>query len=156
MLAATGVLRSTTAPMSAGLLRDSERYFSALGDSRSGDAGPIISSFTNASLFAAESGAKPVDDLAAQVEHAREQLTGLRKDAAGWAVLAHLVSHPVVNARLLTTRLGMSDVTAQRAWEQLTRAGVLAEQTGLRRNRVYQHDGIQQVLDAYAQQLRRQ
>jgi Fic family protein len=156
MLAATGVLRSTTAPISAGLLRDCESYFAALGDFRTGDAGPIISSFANASLFAAESGAKLVDDLAAQVEHARERLAGLRTDAAGRAVLPHLVSHPVVNARLLITLLGMNDVTAQRALEQLTRAGVLVEQTGRRRNRIYQHDGILHVLDAYAQQLRRQ
>lgn len=155
MLAASGVLRSTTAPISAGLLRASERYFSALGDFRSGDAGPIIASFTSASLFAATSGAKLVDDLAAQIDHARELLSGLRKDAAGWTVLPHLISHPVINARLLIDQLGTNAVTAQRALDQLTRAGVLAERTGLRRNRVYQHDGILQVLDAYAHQLRR-
>ncbi len=60
-----------------------------------------------------------------------------------------------LNARLLIDRLGTNAVTAQRALDQLTRAGVLAERTGLRRNRVYQHDGILQVLDAYAHQLRR-
>lgn len=155
MLAASGVLRSTTAPISAGLLRESEGYFSALGDFRSGDAGPIIAAFVAASLFAAMSGAQLVDDLAAQLDQARERLAGLRKDAAGWAVLPHLVAHPVINARFLTDALGMNDVTAQRALDQLSRAGVVVERTGLRRNRVYQHDGILQVLDTYAQQLRR-
>lgn len=155
MLAAAGVLRSTTAPISAGLLRDVEPYFAALGDFRSGDAGPIIAAFADASLFAARSGAQLVDDLAAQVDQARQQLAGLRKDAAGWTVLPHLVAHPVINARFLTSQLGMSDVTAQRALDQLTRAGVLVERTGLKRNRVYQHDGTLEILDAYAQQLRR-
>lgn len=156
MLRSKGVMRSSTAPISAGLLRETGAYFDALTAFRDGDAGPIIASFTNASLFAAASGTKLVDDLARQVADSREQLAGLRSDAASWKVLPHLVSNPVVNAPLLIGKLGMNEVTAQRALEQLVRCGVLVERSGLRRNRVYQHDGILTVLDVYAQQLRRE
>lgn len=155
MLRAKAVMRFTTAPISAGLLRRADSYFAALSAFRAGDAGPIISAFADASLFASASGTRLVDDLAAQVDQARSRLAGLRSDAASWKVLPHLVENPVINAPLLITKLGMNEVTAQRALEQLVSRGVLVERTGLRRNRIYQHDGILAVLDVYAQQLRR-
>lgn len=155
VLRSKGVLRSSAAPVSAGLLRETESYFAALGAFRGGDAGPIISSFTNASLFASSSGMRLVDDLSGQVDAALAQLSGLRSDAAAWRVIPHLVENPVLNARLLIDELGLNDVTAQRALEQLVRSGVLVERSGKRRNRVYHHDGILSVLDAYAERLHR-
>lgn len=157
LLRAKGVLTSTTAPVSAGLLKDTDGYVQALTDYRAGDARPIIERFADASRFAASSGATLVDDLAAQLEHARQQMTvrKLRPQAAAWRVLPHLVAHPVVNAALLTDSLGLNDNTAQRALAQLTDAGVLEERTGHRRHRVWQHAGIIDTLDLYAQALRR-
>ncbi|WP_240643922.1 Fic family protein [Antribacter gilvus] len=155
LLKAKGVLTSTTAPVSAGLLKETEAYFDALGAYRAGDARPIVERFTAASRFAAASGARLVDDLAAQVDDSRAKLAGLRPQAAGWKVLPHLVAHPVVNARFLSQHVGLSEMTAQRALTQLTDAGVLEERTGLQRNRVWQHGGILAVLDNYAEQLRR-
>lgn len=156
LLRAKRVMLSGTAPISAGLLRETGSYFDALTAYRAGNAGPIITSFTNASLFAAATGAQLVDDLAGQVQTARVQLAGLRSDAASWKVLPHLVENPVINAPLLVRKLGMNQVTAQRALDQLVRHGVLIERSGMRRNRVYHNDGILNVLDVYAQQLRRQ
>lgn len=155
LLRAKGVLTSTTAPVSAGLLRDTEGYFHALGAYRAGDARPIIESFGDASRFAASSGAQLVDDLAAQVEWSRGRMSGVRRNAGAWKVLPHLVAHPVVNASLLIERVGMNGMGAQRALGQLVDAGVLEERTGMQRNRVYQHGGIIGVLDTYAQRLRR-
>lgn len=156
MLRSKKVMLSTTAPISAGLLRETDAYFEALTTFRTGDAGPIISAFADASRFASISGTQLVDDLAGQVVAARGRLAGLRSDAAAWTVLPHLVANPVINASFLTHKLGMNDATAQRALDQLVRAGVLVEMTGHRRNRHYQHDGILNILDVYAQQLRRQ
>jgi Fic family protein len=155
ILKAKGLLVSTTAPVSAGLLIDTDGYFDALTSFRAGDAAPIIERFTAAGRFAASTGARLVDDLAQQIEDSRSRLRGLRPQASAWTVLPCIVAHPVLNARLLVDQLGMNDVTAQRALAQLTEAGVLEERTGLRRNRVWQHPGILGVLDAYAQQLRR-
>ncbi|MBK8446695.1 MAG: Fic family protein [Micropruina sp.] len=156
VLRSKNVMRSTTAPISAGLLRETDAYFDALTTFRKGNSGPIITAFADASRFASSSGTRLVDDLAGQVAAARSQLAGLRSDAASWKVLPHLVANPVVNASFLIHKLGMNEVTAQRALDQLVRTGVLAERSGLRRNRIYQHDGILNVLDVYAQRLRRQ
>ncbi|WP_307815867.1 Fic family protein [Myceligenerans indicum] len=155
LLRSKGVLTSTAAPVSAGLLRDTEGYFRALGAYRDGDARPIIEDFGDASRFAASSGAQLVDELAEQVEWSREQMSGVRRDAGAWKVLPHLVAHPVVNANFLMERMGMNGMGAQRALGQLVDAGVLEERTGMQRNRVYQHTGVIQVLDVYAQRLRR-
>ncbi len=155
LLKAKGVLTSTTAPVSAGLLRDTEGYFRALGAYRDGDARPIIERFADASRFAASSGAQLVDDLAAQLEWSRVRMSGVRGNAGAWKVLPHLVAHPVVNANLLIARLGMNGMGAQRALSQLVEAEVVEERTGMQRNRVYQHAGIIEVLDVYAQGLRR-
>ncbi|MDR3068371.1 MAG: Fic family protein [Cellulomonas sp.] len=150
-----GVLTSTTAPVSAGLLRETEQYFAALQSYRAGDARPIIERFTDASLFAARSGAVLVDDLAREAEASRQLMSSLRPQAGAWKVLPHLVAHPVVNARFLIDHLGMNEVSAQRALAALSTAGVLEERAGKRRNRVWQHAGILGILDDYAARLRR-
>jgi Fic family protein len=155
MLRSKGLTRNTIAPVSAGLLIDTDAYFDALTAFRAGDAWPIVEQLSRASRFAATAGARLVDDLAAQVAAARERLTGLRPQASAWKVVPHLVAHPVVNAAFLRDHLDFSDVTAQRALSQLSDAGVLRERSGLRRNRVWQHDGILAVLDVFAQGIRR-
>jgi hypothetical protein len=141
--------------VSAGLLKQTEQYFASLTAYRDGDARPVVERFADAARFAASSGARLVDDLAAQVDAAREQLRGLRRQAVAWRVLPLLVSHPVVNARFLADHLSMAGQSAQNALSQLTEAGVLVERTGQRRNRVWEHQGILTVLDQYAQSLLR-
>ncbi len=155
LVRAKGIVTETTAPISAGLLTNTRGYIEALNSYREGDARPIVERFAEASRFAASSGASLVDSLAAQISFAREQLTGLRSDAAGWRVLPHLVAHPVINAAFLQSHLGFTGVTAQRALAQLADVGLLVERTGRRRGRVWQHSGVLEVLDAYAQALHR-
>jgi Fic family protein len=157
MVRGKGLVTSTTAPISAGLLTNTGGYVEALTAYRSGDARPIIERFAEASRFATHSGSVLVDELAAQVDEAREKLAAvrLRPQALAWKVLPRLIAQPVVNARYLQDRLGMNAVTAQRTLAQLTEAGVLHERTGMKRNRVWQHTGILTVLDAYAASLRR-
>ncbi|GAA3912053.1 Fic family protein [Actinoplanes auranticolor] len=155
MLRSKGLVEHVTVPISAGLLTDTSTYFDALNAFRAGDAGPIVHRFSDASRFAAASGRTLVDDLAAQLTEARDKLAGVRPHAAAWRVLPRLVGQPIVNARYLTSELAMNDVTAQRTLELLADRQVLVERTGLRRNRVWQHTGILDVLDNYASTIRR-
>ena len=155
LLKGKGLITTTTAPLSAGLLKRTSAYFDALTSFREGEAAPLVSCFVEAALFAASSGINLVDDLHAELAASADALAGLRPQATGWKVLPHLVAHPVINATYLRKQLKLNEVTAQRALRQLTEHGVLKERSGLKRNRVYQHPGILGVLDAYAQQLRR-
>jgi Fic family protein len=150
-----GLVASTAVPISAGLLVDVDRYFTALGAFRDGDAGPIVREFARASRFAAVSGTKLVDDLVAQLDASRAKMQGLRADAAAWKVLPALVGQPAVNTAYLVETLGLGEMAALRAVDALTERGVLTETTGKARGRVWQHRGIFDVLDAYAADLRR-
>jgi len=150
-----GLVGSTAVPISAGLLVDTERYFSALTAFRGGDAEPIIREFAAASRIAATTGTQLVDDLVAELDDSREKLKGLRSDAAAWRILPALVGQPAVNTRYLMRTLGVGEMGALRALDTLADRGVLTESTGKSRNRVWQHRGIFDALDGYAEKIRR-
>ena len=154
MLNGKGLL-TTTAPVSAGLLTGLGAYTSALNAFRTGDARPIVEEFARAARYAAATGTRLVDDLAAQLDEDRERLAGVRRHALAWSVLPRLIGQPIVNAAHLQRTLGVPAMTAQRALAQLTDSGVLQEATGRSRHRVWQHPGILRILDAYATEVRR-
>ncbi len=155
ILRSKGLVGSTAVPISAGLLVDTARYFAALGAFRQGDAGPIVREFARASRIAATTGSRLVDELVAQLEDSRAKIAGLRSDAAAWRVLPALIGQPAVNTRYLMNKLGLGEMAALRALDALTDRGVLTESSGRGRNRVWQHRGIFEVLDAYAAAIRR-
>ncbi|MFQ6485468.1 Fic family protein [Brachybacterium epidermidis] len=155
MLHGKGLLRHTTAPVSAGLLTDLEGYVQALTSFRHGDARPIVEQFARATRYAAGTGSRLVEDLAAVMAQSRERMAGLRPHATAWRVLPLLIAQPIVDSGYLRQRLEVSAMTAQRALDQLSGAGVLQETTGRSRNRVWQHKGVLAVLDAYAATVRR-
>lgn len=150
-----GLVRSTSVPISAGLLVQTGRYFDALTAFRGGDAGPIIRAFASASRIAASTGTQLVDDLVLQLAESREKMLGLRSDAAAWKILPALVGQPAVNASYLRDRLGLGEMATLRALDALAERGVLDETTGRERNRVWQHRGIFAALDDYAETISR-
>ena len=149
------ITQYTTAPFSAGILRNTAAYFDALKAYRAGDAAPIIHTFINASIFAANTGKELIDSLAAQLDDSAAKVAGLRSSSAAWKILPLLISQPVVNARYLKGQLDLGDAAVQRALSLLTERGVLVEKSGRSRNRIWQHDGVLKALDEYAKTLRR-
>lgn len=149
------IVRSATVPLSAGILRNTDAYFDALGAFRDGDAEPILTTFASAALFAAASGRRLVDELADEMDQARDALDGVRGHALVWQLLPELVSQPIINTRFVEQRLGVNKMSAGRAITQLVESGVLTETSGRRRSRVYEHRGILGVLDAYAASILR-
>lgn len=151
----SGVVARATAPVSAGLLRDTEGYFAALTSYRAGDAAPIIEAFAAASRFAARSGVKLVDDLHEQTLASERALEGLRSDAAARRAIPLLVGQPVLTVRFLQEALNVPERAAFRAIETLVARGVLEDRSGRARGRVYQHPGVLGVLDGYVARIRR-
>lgn len=154
MLRGKGLL-TTTAPVSAGLLTELSAYTGALSAFRAGDARPIVEQFARAARYAAVTGTRLVDSLAAQLEADRARLVGVRPHALAWKVLPLLIGQPILSAAHLRETLSVSAMTAQRALAQLTELGVLQEATGRSRNRIWQHTGILTLLDDYAAEVRR-
>ncbi|WP_449278996.1 Fic family protein [Leucobacter sp. GX24907] len=155
LLRASGITTHVTVPLSAGLLRDTSRYFAALTEFRAGDAEPICRSFAQAARYAAHTGRGLIDHLNAELEASRRKLTGVRRHAIAWKLLPHLIGQPVVNSTYVQQTLGASAMSANRALDVLTARGVLAERTGRRRGRIWQHTGILAVLDGFADSVRR-
>ncbi|MHA3685082.1 Fic family protein [Leucobacter sp. HY1908] len=150
-----GLVKSTAVPISAGLLVDIDRYFTALGSFRQGDAAQIIHEFARAGRVAAVTGRDLVNDLAAQLDDSKAKLAGIRSDAAAWRILPTLISQPAVNTKHLIRALGLGEMAALRALDAMVARGVLVETTGKSRGRVWQHRGILGVLDDYAARIRR-
>jgi Fic family protein len=155
LLRSKGVLAAVAAPLSAGLLTDTERYFDALTAYRTGDAGPIVAQFAAAGRFAARSGTRLVEDLVGELDAARDNLRGIRPQAAVWRVLPHLVAQPVIDVQYLVRELGLGAMAAARALATMAERGVIVERSGGGRGRVWQHSGILAILDGYAAGLRR-
>lgn len=65
------------------------------------------------------------------------------------------IGQPAVDTHYLTDALGLGEMAALRARDALTDRGVLTETTGRGRHRVWQHRGIFEVLDGYAERIRR-
>ena len=155
-LRGSGLVTHGVAPVSAGILRNTQGYFDALTAYRSGDTLPIIQQFADASRFAAHSGRALISDLLEQLEEDQAKMSGLRSHAMAWKVLPWLVARPVMNTASLAEVAQISATAARRALDQLTHAGVLTERSGYKRNQVWHHNGLIQILDAYAEGLRRQ
>ncbi len=102
------ILHLATAPISAGLLRDTEGYFRALTSYREGDAAPIIAAFADAGWFAAQSGMELIDRLVELVDEVQENLSGFRSYANVWKVVPLLISHPALTAPALSQLTGLT------------------------------------------------
>ena len=96
MLRRSGVTRTLTVPVSAGLLTDTSAYFQALTDYREGYVETIIRQFINASFRAIGNGRILVDDLEQVYEGWSESLAS-RRGSAARRLLPHLLNQPAVN-----------------------------------------------------------
>jgi Fic family protein len=150
-----GLARHIVPPVSAGLLRHTRQYFDALTAYRAGDAAPIISVFAQAVRFASSSGITLIDDIAGQLDDARTRLQGIRRDAAVWKVVPYLAMQPILTTEYLHTTIGLSSSQARRALQTLEQRGIVTARKRSGRAVVWEHRGILDVLDAYAESLRR-
>lgn len=150
-----GIVTRMTAPVSAGLLRDTDSYFAALTAYRAGDAAPIIREFAAASRYAAARGTRLVDDLANEARESMKLLEKTRSDAAARRIVPLLIGQPVVTAAYIQEHLGQSDRAAFRAIDTLVSHGVLQERAGAARGRVYAHRGMLEILEVFAASARR-
>lgn len=154
MLRHSGVTRTLTVPVSAGLLTDTSAYFQALTDYREGYVETIIRQFINASFRAIGNGRILIDDLEQVYEGWSESLAS-RRGSAARRLLPHLLNQPAVNIAYVETATGVALSAAQRAVEQLEEAGILRRAGGGQRNRVWIAQDVIDALDAFAERVGR-
>ncbi|HUP69280.1 MAG TPA: Fic family protein [Acidimicrobiales bacterium] len=145
----TGLTRNVTVPVSAGLLMDSEAYFTALTAYRSGDPAPIVERLAHASFAAVGNGRQLVSELR-KIRHGWESRIRARRGAAAWRIVDLLLRHPVVNRQLVASELGIAGSNVYRSLEPLVAAGVLVEFTDRRRDQMWRAPEILSALDDFA------
>ena len=155
MLRASQLTRNVTVPVSAGLLQNTGRYFESLSAYREGDVAPIVRAIAEASFAAVHNGRLLVADLEAVRQGWSERITA-RRDSAAHRLADVLLRQPVLDAATAAEQLGVSGVNAQVAIDRLVDAGVLAQLTAGRRNRIWQASEVLSALDKFGARARRQ
>lgn len=149
-----GLIRTTTVPVSAGLLRDPERYFDALTAYRAGDPDRIVVQVAEAALLATNNGRRLAEDVVELRTAWLSRITA-RSDSTAWRLADALFEQPVVNAEYVASTLGVTDRAARNAIAVLERDGVLAPSTSQRRHRVWQASSVLAAMDDFARRAGR-
>ncbi|HZX57039.1 MAG TPA: Fic family protein, partial [Ilumatobacteraceae bacterium] len=144
-----GLTRNVTVPISAGLLTDIDAYFAALDAYREGDLVAIVEQFSRAAFSAIANGRALVDDLRIVRKNWNERIVA-RRDAGTWRIVDVLFRHPVVNASLLATELGVAPQNTYRSLAKLVEAEVVVEFTDQKRNQMWRSPEILAALDQFA------
>jgi Fic family protein len=154
VLRAHGITRYSSVPVSAGLLRATDRYFTALTAYRSGDPQPIVVEMSHAAQAAVANGRQLAAELVATRELWRGQVDA-RSDSAAWRLVDLLVAQPVVNADRVAADLGISTRAARTTIDTLVAADVLTPISDARRGRIWQAPAVLAAMDAFARRAGR-
>jgi Fic family protein len=141
--------RNVTVPISAGLLVNTDAYFAALTDFRLGDIVPIATQVAHASFAAVGNGRQLVDELRV-IRSGWEDRIKARRDSASWKIADLLVRHPVVNAQLIASELGMAEANTYRSLRPLVDAQILVQFADRKRNQMWRATEVLEALDRFA------
>jgi len=150
MLRHARVTSHVTIPLSAGLLRQRDRYFSALTAYRAGDIVPIVRVFAGAAFDAIRNGRALADDIEAARGQWQNALSRTRGSSTAHRLVDVVTEHPVLNAKLVERALSVPPKTALAALRRLEDVGILRPATSRSRNRIWIAPQIVAALDAFA------
>jgi len=154
MLRAANLTRNVTVPVSAGLLSNTQRYFDALQQYRSGQIEPIIQVFVEA-VFAAVTNATFLRENLEALHSKWRVAVKTRRDSAALRLLNLLSKYPVVNVAVVMHELEVGDMTAMAAINKLIEAGILQPTSQNKRNRTWQSLEVLQALDSFGARAKR-
>jgi Fic family protein len=154
MLHRLGVTRNVTVPVSAGLLRDTASYFDALTAYRQGRVDPIVRTLAAASIEAIVNGRRLVSDLT-EIRSGWAATTSARAGSAGRRLLDVLQRQPVIDAKLASVELQLSERNAQNGIDRLVADGILHQIGTAQRGRAYEAPDVLATLDAFAARAKR-
>jgi Fic family protein len=150
-----GLTTESTVPISAGILSNTDDYFSALTQYRFGDTDAIISMTARSVVHAVGLGRQLVGDLRTIREGWSDYLKA-RKGAMAWRLADMLISQPVVTRELVARRLEVGENNVDRILQPFEDAGILVKTGSLSRGRrVWRSTEVLAALDAFGERLGR-
>jgi len=142
--------RSTTVPISAGLLTDTAAYFDALTVYRAGDTEQIVSILCSASLNAVSNGRTLISDLRTIRQEWDERLK-VRKGSDALRLADLLIRQPVITTEVITRELGVTPNNVARIVGPFVTTGILiASRTGSRGRVIWRSPEVLSELDSFA------
>ncbi len=149
LLRAKGLTRNVTVPVSAGLLVDVDAYFGALGVYRSGHPEAIVARLADATFAAVANGRMLVEELR-EIRLSWDDRIKARRGANVWRIADLLLAHPVVDAAVIASSLGIATSNVYAPLEPLLAAGVLTHTNDRRRGQIWRSKEVLVALDAFA------
>jgi Fic family protein len=150
-----GLTTESTVPISAGILSNTDDYFSALTRYRSGDTDTIISMTARSIVHGVGLGRQLVGDLQT-IRASWDDLIKARKGADAWRLADLLIGQPVVTRELIAQRLNVGENNVDRILQPFEDAGILVKTGSLSRGRrVWRSTEVLSALDAFVERLGR-
>lgn len=128
--------------LAAALAEVREKYFAALNDYHSGDAGPVITLWAKSSIIAAEEAHLSAVRRAVLPAQWQEALGRPRANSAASRLIAYLSTSPVFTIDDLEERAGFSNTAASRAVGAMAAVGIVRGMTDRKRNQVWGADDV--------------
>ena len=138
-LVSFGLLTKPTLYLSDFFERNKGAYYDALTVVRSSnDIEHWLKFFLVGVAETADNGKLTFEKIVALRQRSEQRIMGLGKRAKiGQQLLKHLYSHPIMNAKQMSERLGITYASASTLAKSFEEIGVLKEITGFKRNRLF-------------------
>lgn len=152
-----GLAPAYVPPISVVLAAEKNRYIEGLVAFRENRIGDWLTQFAVAARRAADLASAYLDAVSALQDAWRERLAAgvaPRADASAWALIDVLPAHPMITLPVATTATGRSRPSTNEGLAHLEACGVLRRLGGGERNRVWEADGLLDVLVALEAGLR--
>jgi Fic family protein len=148
LLRRRGLAPAYAPPVSVVLAAARDRYIAGLTAYREGRENEWLESFAVATARSAELARAYLREVHALHDEWRVRLAAFvrRTDAAAWLLLDQLPAHPVISASTAAAVTPRTKPAVNQALDQLVRAGVLKPLSEGRRNRLWEVEGLLDLL----------
>lgn len=148
------ITKTTSVPLSAGILADTKGYFQALDAYRDGEVTPIIEVFISATLSATWLGNQLIEGLS-HVTEQHEAICTDRVDSVSRRLIRILAEYPALDSALVQRLLGVSAKSALTGLTRLEQLGILTRAGTQRRSMTWICGDVIQELELFADRARR-
>ena len=148
LLRRRGIAPSYVPPISVVLAADKTRYIEGLIAFREGRENDWLETFAVAATRAADLAASYLERVRSQQNEWRAQLKPhvTRADAAAWLLIDELPAYPIISTAIGVAATGRTRPAVNQAIDQLVQAGILIPLGESKRNRLWEADGLLDLL----------
>jgi Fic family protein len=148
------IIRKSALPISAGLLGNVTEYFAALEKYRDGDYNSMLELFCWSARDAVFASKVTVDAIEELRDGWNEKIAS-RKDSSVWKLIDLILVQPVIDANLVSEKLGIADLNARNAIDQLVEKEILTQLGTGSRNMKYQAREVLKILDNFSKSIQK-